>query len=123
MAQVRIGLMVSGHRPDHCGIGIPQRTPASSLPRKIGDASVEYIQLDDGGGYHPRGVRTPRSSSAKTSIDALIGPSTTPNALAILDIIAENKVPMLAIGGYIVGSGADRRQETVGIRDDRRTTI
>jgi branched-chain amino acid transport system substrate-binding protein len=33
------------------------------------------------------------------NIDALIGPSTTPNALAILDIIAEGKVPLMATVG------------------------
>jgi branched-chain amino acid transport system substrate-binding protein len=35
----------------------------------------------------------------ENNIDALIGPSTTPNAFAILDIIAENKVPMMATVG------------------------
>ncbi len=33
------------------------------------------------------------------NIDALIGPSTTPNALAILDFIAEAKVPLMATVG------------------------
>ena len=35
----------------------------------------------------------------ENNIDALIGPSTTPNAFAILDVIAENKVPMMATVG------------------------
>src|SRR5207248_5329810 len=33
------------------------------------------------------------------NVDALIGPSTTPDALAILDVIAENKVPLMATVG------------------------
>ena len=48
MAQVRIGLMVSATGPT-TAIGIPQKNTGELLPRKIGDASVEYIQLDDGG--------------------------------------------------------------------------
>ena len=47
-AQVRVGLMVSATGPT-TAIGIPQKNTGELLPRRIGDASVEYIQLDDGG--------------------------------------------------------------------------
>jgi len=47
-AQVRVGLMVSATGPT-TAIGIPQKNTGELLPRKIGDTSVEYIQLDDGG--------------------------------------------------------------------------
>src|SRR5476651_1097138 len=94
MAQVRIGLMVSATGPT-TAIGIPQKNTGELLPRKIGDATVEYIQLDDGGDT-TRAVQNAKKLISEDHIDALIGPSTTPNALAILDIIAENRVPMLA---------------------------
>src|SRR5450432_1320479 len=97
MAQVRIGLMVSATGPT-TAIGIPQKNTGELLPRKIGEASVEYIQLDDGGDT-TRAVQNAKKLIAEDHIDALIGPSTTPNALAILDIIAEAKVPMLATVG------------------------
>jgi len=97
MAQVRIGLMVSATGPT-TAIGIPQKNTGELLSRKIGDASVEYIQLDDGGDT-TRAVQNAKKLINEDHIDALIGPSTTPNALAILDIIAENKVPMLATVG------------------------
>src|SRR5438067_7386555 len=97
MAQVRVGLMVSATGPT-TAIGIPQKNTGELLPRKIGDASVEYIQLDDGGDT-TRAVQNAKKLIGEDHIDALIGPSTTPNALAILDIIAENKVPMLATVG------------------------
>jgi len=96
-AQVRIGLMVSATGPT-TAIGIPQKNTGELLPRKIGDASVEYIQLDDGGDT-TRAVQNAKKLIAEDHIDALIGPSTTPNALAILDIIAEAKVPLLATVG------------------------
>jgi branched-chain amino acid transport system substrate-binding protein len=97
MAQVRIGLMVSATGPT-TAIGIPQKNTGELLPRKIGDATVEYIQLDDGGDT-TRAVQNARKLIGEDHIDALIGPSTTPNAFAILDIIAEAKVPMLATVG------------------------
>src|ERR1700676_1619640 len=97
MAQVRVGLMVSATGPT-TAIGIPQKNTGELLPRKIGDASVKYIQLDDGGDT-TRAVQNAKKLIGEDHIDALIGPSTTPNALAILDIIAESKVPMLGTVG------------------------
>src|SRR4029079_13813250 len=61
-------------------------------------ATVEYIQLDDGGDT-TRAVQNIKKLIQENNIDAMIGPSTTPNALAILDIIAEAKVPVMATVG------------------------
>ena len=96
-AQVRIGLMVSSTGPT-TAIGIPQKNTGDLLPRKIGNATVEYFQLDDGGDT-TRAVQNAKKLIQENNIDALIGPSTTPNALAILDLIAEAKVPMMATVG------------------------
>ena len=97
LAQVRIGLMVSSTGPT-TAIGIPQKNTGDLLPRKIGGATVQYFQLDDGGDT-TRAVQNAKKLLAEHNIDALIGPSTTPNALAILDLIAEGKVPLMATVG------------------------
>ncbi|MEO6566690.1 MAG: ABC transporter substrate-binding protein [Casimicrobiaceae bacterium] len=96
-AQVRIGLMVSATGPT-TAIGMPQKNTGDLLPRKIGDTTIEYFQLDDGGDT-TRAVQNVKKLIQENNIDALIGPSTTPNALAILDIIAEAKVPLMATVG------------------------
>jgi branched-chain amino acid transport system substrate-binding protein len=96
-AQIRIGLMVSATGPTSA-IGIPQKNTGDILPRRIGDASVEYISLEDGGDT-TRAVQNAKRLIDQDHIDALIGPSTTPNAFAILDVIAEAKVPMMATVG------------------------
>jgi branched-chain amino acid transport system substrate-binding protein len=96
-AQVRIGLMVSATGPTSA-IGIPQKNTGDLLPRKIGDVTIEYFQLDDGGDP-TRAVQNAKKLIQEDNIDALIGPSTTPNAFAILDVIAEAKVPLLATVG------------------------
>jgi len=96
-AQVRIGLMVSATGPT-TAIGIPQKNTGDLLPRSVGGVAIEYFQLDDGGDT-TRGVQNAKKLIGEHNIDALIGPSTTPIALAILDLIAEGKVPLMATVG------------------------
>ena len=96
-AQIKIGLMVSATGPTSA-IGIPQKNTGALLPTKIGDATIEYIQLDDGGDT-TRAVQNAKKLIQESNIDAMIGPSTTPNALAILPVIAEAKVPLMATVG------------------------
>ncbi len=95
--QIRIGLMVSATGPTSA-IGIPQKNTGDILPVKIGDATIEYFSLEDGGDT-TRAVQNVKKLIQEDRIDALIGPSTTPNAFAILDVIAEAKVPTLATVG------------------------
>jgi branched-chain amino acid transport system substrate-binding protein len=70
MAQVRVGLMVSATGPT-TAIGIPHKNTGELLPRKIGDASVESIQLDDGGDT-TRAVQNVKKLIGEDHIDALI---------------------------------------------------
>ena len=111
-AQVKIGLMVSATGPTSA-IGIPQKNTAALLPARIGDASIEYIQLEDGGDT-TRAVQNAKKLIGENNIDALIGPSTTPNAFAILDIIAEAKVPLLAtVGTQSIAEPVDAKKRWV----------
>jgi branched-chain amino acid transport system substrate-binding protein len=111
-AQVKIGLMVSATGPTSA-IGIPQRNTAALLPTRIGDATVEYFQLEDGGDT-TRAVQNAKKLIGENNVDALIGPSTTPNAFAILDIIAEAKVPLLAtVGTQAVVEPVDAKKRWV----------
>jgi len=96
-AQIKIGLMVSATGPTSA-IGIPQKNTGDILPKQIGGVPVEYISLEDGGDT-TRAVQNIKKLVQENNIDALIGPSTTPNAFAILDVIAEAKVPMMATVG------------------------
>ena len=96
-AQVRIGLMVSATGPTSA-IGIPQKNTGDILPRTIAGARIEYISLEDGGDT-TRAVQNVKKLVQENNIDALIGPSTTPNAFAILDVIADAKIPMMATVG------------------------
>ena len=111
-AQVKIGLLVSATGPTSA-IGIPQRNTAALLPTRSGEESVEYIQLEDGGDT-TRAVQNAKKLIGEDNVDAIIGPSTTPNAFAILDIIAEAKVTLLAtVGTQAVVEPVDAKRRWV----------
>jgi len=111
-AQVKIGLMVSATGPT-TAIGIPQKNTGDLLPRRIGATTIEYVQLDDGGDT-TRAVQNVKRLVQQDNVDALIGPSTTPNALAILDVIAEAGVPLMAtVGSSAVVEPLDARKRWV----------
>ena len=96
-AQIKIGAMVSATGPTSA-IGIPQRNSVALLPTIVGGMTIEYITLDDGGDT-TRAVQNAKQLIQQHNVDAIIGPSTTPNALAILSIIAEAKVPLVSTVG------------------------
>jgi branched-chain amino acid transport system substrate-binding protein len=94
LAQVKIGVLYSATGPVAV-VGIPQRNSVALLPRKIGDVSIEYIPYDDASDP-TQAVQLARRLISEQNIDALIGPSGSPNAMAILPLMAEGGIPMLA---------------------------
>lgn len=96
-AQVKIGLLVSATGPT-AAIGVPQKNTGDLLPTRVGDVSIEYLQLEDGADS-TRALTNAKKLIGEGRVDAIIGPSTTPAALAILDTIAETGTPLLATVG------------------------
>jgi branched-chain amino acid transport system substrate-binding protein len=92
-AQVKIGVIASTTGPTAV-VGIPQKNTAALLPKKIGDLTVEYIVLDDASDS-TQSVMSVKKLLAE-NIDALIGPSGSPNAVGIVQFMAESGTPMLA---------------------------
>ncbi|MEY9537996.1 branched-chain amino acid transport system substrate-binding protein [Bradyrhizobium diazoefficiens] len=96
-AQVKVGVMVSSTGPAAV-IGIPQKNSAGILPKSVGGLSVEYIVLDDGG-EPTNAVNNVKKLITENNIDCLLGPSISPNAMAVLNFVAEARVPMIAAVG------------------------
>ena len=92
-AQVKIGVIASATGPTAI-VGIPQKNTVALLPTKIGDYSVEYIVLDDAS--DPTQTVIGAKKLLGENIDALIGPSGSPNAVGIIGFMAESGTPMLA---------------------------
>ncbi len=93
-AQVKIGVIASTTGPTAV-VGIPQKNTVALLPKKIGDLSVEYVVLDDASDP-TQSVMNVRKLLAEQNIDALIGPSGSPNAVGVVQFMAESGTPMLA---------------------------
>ena len=96
-AEIRIGVIASLTGPAAV-VGIPQKNTVALLPSEIGGQKIEYIVLDDASDP-TSAVTNVRKLLAEHKVDALIGPTTTPAALAILDFVAEAKTPLLTTVG------------------------
>ncbi len=93
-AQVRIGVIASATGPI-AFVGIAQKNSVALLPKKMGGESVKYIFYDDASDP-TQSVQLAKKLLSEDKIDALIGPSGSPNAMGVLQVMAEAKTPMLA---------------------------
>ena len=94
-AQVRIGVTLSTTGPA-VSLGVPEKNTLGLLPKTIGGQAVEYIVLDDASDTSAAVANTRRLISENT-VDAIIGSTTTPNTLAMIDIAAENETPVISL--------------------------
>jgi len=94
-AQIKIGFTISTTGPA-ASLGVPQRNSIALLPQDIGGQRVEYIVLDDGADP-ARAVANTRKLIDEGKVDAIIGSSTTPASLAMVEVAAEKKVPMVTL--------------------------
>ncbi|NLY26465.1 MAG: ABC transporter substrate-binding protein [Alcaligenaceae bacterium] len=93
-AQVKIGVVTSATGPTAM-IGIPQRNTVPLLPKELGGLAVDYISLDDASDT-TQTVTTIRKLITEEKVDAIIGPTGSPNVMATLQFVAESGTPMLA---------------------------
>ena len=94
MAQVKIGVIASATGPISV-VGIPQKNTVALLPKKIGDLTVDYIALDDASDP-TQTVQMVKKLLTEDKVDAIIGPSGSPNAVGVVGFMAEAGVPLLA---------------------------
>ena len=76
-------------------VGIPQKNTVALLPKKMGSIDVEYIYYDDASDS-TQTVALIKKLLGEDHVDAIIGPSGSPNAMGAIQFIAEAKTPMLA---------------------------
>jgi branched-chain amino acid transport system substrate-binding protein len=112
VAQVKIGVIASSTGPTAV-VGIPQKNTATLLPKRIGDLSVEYIVFDDASDSTQTVILVKKLLS-EHRIDAMIGPSGSPNAVSVVQFMAEAGTPMLApVGATAVVLPMDDRKRWV----------
>lgn len=93
-AQIKVGVVTSSTGPVAL-VGQPQKNSVPLLPTSVAGQTVQYINLDD--------ASDPTASVAafkklinEEKVDALIGPSGSPNAMGVIQFAAEAGVPMFA---------------------------
>lgn len=94
VAQVKVGVITSATGPT-AFVGLPQKNAVALLPKKIGDMPIEYHYLDDASDSSQT-VRSAKKLLSEDRIDVLIGPSGSPNAMSLIEFVAEAGTPMLA---------------------------
>lgn len=94
---VRIGVVLSLTGPAS-SIGIPERDSLALLPTEISGRRVEYLVLDEASDP-THAVANSRKLATEAEVDAVIGPSTSPGAIASVAAAAELQVPMVAVAG------------------------
>jgi branched-chain amino acid transport system substrate-binding protein len=93
-AQMKVGVVSSATGPTSA-VGIPQKNSAALLPKKIGSIDVEYFVYDDASDP-TQTVTIFKKLLTEHKVDAIIGPSGSPNAMGTLQFVAEAGTPLLA---------------------------
>lgn len=102
MAQnaINIGVTVSATGPA-ASLGIPQKNTVEILNKEINGIPVNYIVYDDAGDT-ATAVKNMRKLISENHIDAIIGSSVTAASLAMVEVAAETKTPMVSMNGNII---------------------
>lgn len=95
-AQIKIGVIVSLTGPA-ASLGIPERNAVALAPSTMHGERVEYIVLDDASDS-----TTARRSMARLvssdKVDLVIGSSTSPASLSLIEIAGRSGTPLISLG-------------------------
>ena len=94
-ADINVGVTVSATGPA-ASLGIPEKNTIALMPQTIGGQKVNYIVLDDASDT-TMAVTNTRKLITESKVDIVLGSTTTPNSLAMIDVVAENQTPMISI--------------------------
>jgi len=94
-ADITVGVTVSATGPA-ASLGIPEKNTISLMPTAIGGQKVNYIVLDDASDT-TNAVANTRKLITESKADIILGSTTTPNSLAMIDVVAEAQVPMISL--------------------------
>ncbi|PNY79604.1 ABC transporter substrate-binding protein [Deinococcus koreensis] len=95
LADVRVGVIVSATGPA-ASLGIPERNTVALLPQTIAGQKIVYTILDDASDT-TAAVTSARKLIQDNKVDLIIGTTTTPASLAMIDVVSEAKVPMISL--------------------------
>ena len=94
-ADITVGVTVSATGPA-ASLGIPEKNTIDLMPKQIGKVKINYIVLDDASDT-TAAVTNARKLITEHKVDVIIGSTTTPNSLAMIDVVSEAKTPMISM--------------------------
>jgi branched-chain amino acid transport system substrate-binding protein len=94
-ADITVGVTLSATGPA-ASLGIPEKNTVDIMPRTIGGQKVNYIVLDDASDT-TAAVTNARRLITESKVDIILGSTTTPNSLAMLDVVSESQTPMISL--------------------------
>jgi len=94
-ADINVGVTVSATGPA-ASLGIPEKNTIALMPATIGGQKVNYIVLDDASDT-TNAVANTRKLITESKVDVILGSTTTPNSLAMIDVVSEAQVPMISL--------------------------
>jgi branched-chain amino acid transport system substrate-binding protein len=95
LADVKIGVTVSATGPA-ASLGIPEKNTIALLPKEIAGQKVNYIVLDDATDS-TQVVKNVRKLTGEDKVDAIIGTTTAPGSLAMIDVVSGSSTPMISM--------------------------
>ncbi|MEO8014182.1 ABC transporter substrate-binding protein [Polaromonas sp.] len=94
-ADINVGVTLSATGPA-ASLGIPEKNTIALMPKTIGGEKINYIVLDDASDT-TAAVSNTRKLISENKVDIILGSTTTPASLAMIDVAAEAQTPMISI--------------------------
>jgi branched-chain amino acid transport system substrate-binding protein len=94
-ADINVGVTVSATGPA-ASLGVPEKNTIALMPKTVAGQKINYIVLDDASDT-TAAVSNARKLITESKVDIVIGSTTTPNSLAMLDVVSENQTPMISM--------------------------
>lgn len=94
-ADINVGVTLSATGPA-ASLGIPEKNTIALMPKTIGGEKINYIVLDDASDT-TAAVSNTRKLISESKVDIILGSTTTPASLAMIDVAAEAQTPMISI--------------------------
>jgi branched-chain amino acid transport system substrate-binding protein len=99
IAQIKVGVTLSATGPA-ASLGLSEKNAFSVMPTTIAGQKVEYIVLDDASDP-VAAVKNTRKLISEDKVDIVLGSTTSPNSLAMVDVVAEAQTPMIAMASSL----------------------
>ena len=99
-ADINVGVSVSATGPA-ASLGIPEKNTIALLPTTIAGQKINYIVLDDA--TDPTAAaKNIKKLITENKVNVVIGSTTTPNSLAMMDVAVDNETPLISMAGSAI---------------------